>query len=596
MDIDEAYHYLGNWGRYQTFSYILLTITCTWLPAWQIMSMVFTADRTPFHCKASPGFHLNESIPLRDSDDDGILDSYAGCSMYAIENGSLVDGNTTTECTNGYEFTPEFGENTIVMEFDLVCDRSLLSQTAQSVFFGGVLVGAIVNGQLSDLIGRKLVFLGALSMEAIFGIALSFVQTYQWFVVCWFCVGMFEQGINLTGFVMVMEMFPVDTRTVAGCMNNVSWGVGVALLAPIAYWLRDWRYMQFVISLPCFLSIILFWLLMESVRWLVQNGKYDKAEKVLKRIAKFNNIQPPDRFLAIEDHRNHEIITSDGRVPANQVSTERVITGEADGEITFATFADDKAISEHKTTFLDLFKTPNLCKNSVVMFYAWLVNSMVYYGLSLYSSSLAGNKYLNFFLIGLVEIPAYIVIAFTMIWWGRRPSMSVFLLGAGIGCIVTALMPKKTADGTDLHAAIVTAAMLGKFCITSSFGIAFVYGTEIFPTVVRNAGFGIASLWGRVGSMVAPFILYLDQDGKSKYIPLSIFGVLSLVAGLVTLLLPETMDRDLPETLEDGENLGKAKPLLHQSREHVHLNGPGTVGTNAGFTDETRRNSGETKI
>ena len=42
-----------------------------------------------------------------------------------------------------------------------------------------------------------------------------------------------------------------------------------------------------------------------------------------------------------------------------------------------------------------------------------------------------------------------------------------------------------TADGLDLAPAIVTAAMLGKFCITSSFGIAFVYGTEIFPTVVR---------------------------------------------------------------------------------------------------------------
>ena len=58
---------------------------------------------------------------------------------------------------------------------------------------------------------------------------------------------------------MVMEMFPVDTRTIAGAINNVSWGVGVTLLAPIAYWLRDWRYMQFVISIPCLVSIILYW-------------------------------------------------------------------------------------------------------------------------------------------------------------------------------------------------------------------------------------------------------------------------------------------------------------------------------------------------
>ena len=40
---------------------------------------------------------------------------------------------------------------------------------------------------------------------------------------------------------------------------------------------------------------------------------------------------------------------------------------------------------------------------------AWnrMVNSLVYYGLSLSTSALAGDPYLNFFLSGLVEIPAY---------------------------------------------------------------------------------------------------------------------------------------------------------------------------------------------
>ena len=70
------------------------------------------------------------------------------------------------------------------------------------------------------------------------------------------------------------------------------------------------------------------------------------------------------------DHRHREIITSDGRVPANQVSTERIVS-DTGGEVGFAAYADEKGRSEHKITFLDLFKTSNLCKNSVVMFYAW---------------------------------------------------------------------------------------------------------------------------------------------------------------------------------------------------------------------------------
>ena len=49
--------------------------------------------------------------------------------------------------------------------------------------------------------------------------------------------------------------------------------------------------------------------------------------------------------------------------------------------------------------------------------YFSFANSIVYYGLALDSSNLAGNKYLNFFLLGLVEIPAYILAYFTMEKW-----------------------------------------------------------------------------------------------------------------------------------------------------------------------------------
>ena len=41
-----------------------------------------------------------------------------------------------------------------------------------------------------------------------------------------------------------------------------------------------------------------------------------------------------------------------------------------------------------------------------------------------------------------------------------------------------------------------------------------------------------------------------------KPLPLIIFGSLSILAGLMSLLLPETLDEHLPETLEDGEAFG----------------------------------------
>lgn len=47
-------------------------------------------------------------------------------------------------------------------------------------------------------------------------------------------------------------------------------------------------------------------------------------------------------------------------------------------------------------------------------------------------------------------------------------------------------------------------------------------------------------------------------DGDfGEALPLVIFGGASVVAGVLTLLLPETLNRDLPETIDDAMNFGK---------------------------------------
>jgi OCT family organic cation transporter-like MFS transporter 4/5 len=57
---------------------------------------------------------------------------------------------------------------------------------------------------------------------------------------------------------------------------------------------------------------------------------------------------------------------------------------------------------------------------------------------------------------------------------------------------------------------------------------------------------------GRIGSVLAPFIV--DVVGKdNKTYPTVIFGAVSLAAGLLSILLPETRNRRLPETVKDVE-------------------------------------------
>ncbi len=59
-------------------------------------------------------------------------------------------------------------------------------------------------------------------------------------------------------------------------------------------------------------------------------------------------------------------------------------------------------------TYLDLFRTPNLRKNTLIQYFNWFTASFVYYGLTFDSGSIVpGNIYINFLVSGLIEFPAY---------------------------------------------------------------------------------------------------------------------------------------------------------------------------------------------
>ena len=99
-------------------------------------------------------------------------------------------------------------------------------------------------------------------------------------------------------------------------------------------------------------------------------------------------------------------------------------------------------------------------------------------------------------------------------------------------------------------------AQIGRFAITGSFSMVFVYVVELMPTPVRNVGLGSASVWARVGGIIAPYI-GRELGRSSPSAPLYIFGVTSLLAAALVLLLPETQGRVLPTTLEEGETFSK---------------------------------------
>lgn len=290
-----------------------------------------------------------------------------------------------------------------------------------------------------------------------------------------------------------------------------------------AYFIRDWRTLTFFSILPSFVVLFIFKTIPESSRWLASQGKIKEAEHILRKIGKENG-----------SHNNEVIFLK--------------VDSRTEGKT-----------SQHGA--LDLFTHRSVCPVTGIMMLLWCVNSMVYYGLALNVKNLGGSLYINFVLASLIELPSFAVTQFFLSWLGRRKTLFCFLLGGSLSCFLCMFLQSHSGENT---AAISMTALAGRFCISASFAVLYVYSAELFPTVVRNAGMGISSLSARVGGMVAPFIVLLGD--QNILLPMLVFALTALLAAMAGLKLHETQGRPLPETFEDLDG-------NHPRKVHVKSNG-----------------------
>ena len=56
-------------------------------------------------------------------------------------------------------------------------------------------------------------------------------------------------------------------------------------------------------------------------------------------------------------------------------------------------------------------------------------------------------------------------------------------------------------------------------------------------------------------------------DETWRPLPLIIYGILAFSGGILSLLLPETLNKELPETIEDGETFAKKGSFISCARQ-----------------------------
>ncbi|MBN3285540.1 S22AG protein, partial [Polyodon spathula] len=431
-------------------------------------------------------------------------------------------------CSEWFVYDRTNIQQSIVTDWNLVCDKEWLAKLTQPSFMFGVLIRGLIFGDIADRVGRRTVMMFTSIFQFVFGIVVAFTVNYYVFIVIRFMLAMVSSGYLVVVFVYVTEFTGIRARTWTSMHVHVAFAVGIMVVALVGYLVRVWWIYQIILSISTFPFLLVCWKLPETPFYLLAKGRYKEAQDLIDKVAEFNGIANPCRVSDLLQPEEMDLLEQ-----------------------------DQDSAPEKKLSILDLFGTWEMAGRTITLWLVWFIGSLGYYVFSLGSINLGGNQYLNPFLAGAVEIPSYIVGSFAMDKLGRRNTLAPSLILSGIACALTIIVRQNIA----ILAIILS--MTGKFEIAIAFGLIYLYTCELYPTVIRSLAVGSGSMLCRVGSVVAPFCVYLASVWT--FLPQAslcftvIVGVLAILIGVLTLLLPETLGKPLTSTLEEAEALGSKK-------------------------------------
>lgn len=121
---------------------------------------------------------------------------------------------------------------------------------------------------------------------AVTGCLVSVMPTAVSYIIMRCLEGIGTGGAIVTGFVYVVEYCGTRYRDIVAALYHIPLTIGHVTLAGVSYLLRNFNQFQLALSVPMFAVALMWVLLYESPKWLMDSGKVDKAAKVIKKIDK----------------------------------------------------------------------------------------------------------------------------------------------------------------------------------------------------------------------------------------------------------------------------------------------------------------------
>ncbi|XP_070261897.1 solute carrier family 22 member 23 isoform X1 [Myotis yumanensis] len=438
----------------------------------------------------------------------------------------------------------------VVTKWDLVCDNAWKVHIAKFSLLVGLIFGYLITGCIADWVGRRPVLLCSIIFILIFGLTVALSVNVTMFSTLRFFEGFCLAGIILTLYALRIELCPPGKRFMITMVASFVAMAGQLLMPGLAALCRDWQVLQALIICP-FLLMLLYWSVFpESLRWLMATQQFESAKKLILHFTQKNSMNTETDIKGVMPELEKEL----SRRPK-------------------------------KVCIVKMVGTRNLWKNIVVL----CVNSLTGFGIHhCFARSMMGhevkvplleNFYADYYTMASITLASCLAMCVVVRFLGRRGGLLLFMILTALASLLQLGLLNLIGKYTQHPDSGMSDSVKDKFSIAFSIvgmfashavgSLSVFFCAEITPTVIRCGGLGLVLASAGFGMLTAPIIELHNQKGY--FLHHIIFACCTLICIICILLLPESRNQSLPESLSNGEHYTRQPLLPHKKAEQPLL-------------------------
>ncbi|XP_059468709.1 organic cation transporter protein-like [Neocloeon triangulifer] len=295
---------LGSFGVWQGGSLFLIALVKV-PAAWHMLSILFLAPNPEtfggtYFCARNDSESQKLVAPSEWIDrwhpkDKRYALGFNPCNTFLP--GDIRDGNSSTseliKCDN-FEFLVQYP--TMVSQWSLVCDRSVLVNVVQFFYLLGITGGGIITYFISKKLSPRVLILGGATLQVTAGVALALQPIFEVHCLLKSLIGLGLCFMFTATHQIIFDLTAGWRKIVLGVSFEHFWSIGVISLGWLHSIAGSWTNLQLIISVPSIIFLILFCFVPDSPRWLIAHKQFGKADELLIFAAHCNGKKLPNDF------------------------------------------------------------------------------------------------------------------------------------------------------------------------------------------------------------------------------------------------------------------------------------------------------------